>query len=102
MAHPLLLILDEPCVGLDPGSRENFLESVALVLADSDAPSILLVTHHIEEILPGLRQTIVVHQGKIVQQDTTRQVLQPATLQTIYGRLPRELIEHAGRHWPIW
>ena len=33
MAHPLLLILDEPCIGLDPGSRESVLETVALMLA---------------------------------------------------------------------
>ncbi len=102
MADPLLLILDEPCVGLDPGNRERYLETVSLLLREPSRPSLLLVTHHIEEILPDIQQTLVVHEGRILKHGLTAEVLTPSTLKTIYGQKPRELVLRDDRYWPIW
>ena len=99
---PLAIILDEPCSSLDPGSRERFLETLQNLLQSPNAPAVLLVTHHVEEIVPGLERVAVVHGGKIVKQGTTRDVLSPAILAAIYGRQPQDLIENQGRFWPIW
>ena len=52
MARPRLLILDEPCAGLDPVARERFLNFIDEMGRRSDSPPLVLVTHHIEEVTP--------------------------------------------------
>ena len=99
---PLAIVLDEPCSSLDPGSREQFLETMQTLLDGKDAPAVILVTHHIEEIVPGLTKVLVLHRGKVVKQGETNEVLTTETLAVIYGRQPQELIENRGRFWPIW
>src|SRR5262245_45806983 len=48
MARPLMLVLDEPCAGMDPGVRERFLSWLhERLAADEDGPTTILVTHHI-------------------------------------------------------
>ncbi len=50
MTDPELLLLDEPAAGLDLGGREDLVRRLAELAADPDAPAIVLVTHHVEEI----------------------------------------------------
>jgi len=102
IVDPLAIILDEPCSSLDPGSREQFLETLQTLLQSKTSPAVILVTHHVEEIVPGLDQVLVIHQGKIVKRGLTKDVLTSETLAAIYGRQPQELVENRGRHWPIW
>ena len=52
MAKPEVLILDEPCAGLDPAAREHFLQFLERMGQEQDAPTFILVTHHVEEITP--------------------------------------------------
>src|SRR5688500_5600320 len=52
MAKPSLLILDVPCAGLDPVARERFLLFIERLGRARNAPTIVLVTHHVEEITP--------------------------------------------------
>ena len=99
---PLAIILDEPCSSLDPGSREQFLETLQGLLQQRDSPAVILVTHHVEEIVPGVDNVLVLHRGRIVKDGRTKDVLTPETLAVIYGRQPQELIENRGRFWPIW
>ena len=99
---PLAIILDEPCSSLDPGAREQFLDTLQTLLQSKGAPAVILVTHHIEEIVPGLDRVLVLHRGKIVKQGVTKKVLTPETLAVIYGRQPQQLIENRGRFWPVW
>ena len=99
---PLAIILDEPCCGLDPGAREHFLEILQTLLQCAGAPTLILVTHHVEEIVPELRRVLVIHQGRIVKQGPTRDVVTRETLGSVYGRRPQDLVCHGGRRWPIW
>ena len=55
MTDPELLLLDEPAAGLDLGGREELVARLADLAADPDAPAIVLVTHHVEEIPPASR-----------------------------------------------
>ena len=52
MARPQLLILDEPCAGLDPVAREHFLQFIERLARRRGSPTLVLVTHHVEEIMP--------------------------------------------------
>ena len=102
LIDPLAIILDEPCSSLDPGSREQFLETLQTLLSSRGAPAVILVTHHVEEIVPGLDRVLVIHRGRLVKQGPTREVLSLETLAAIYGRQPQELQVNRGRYWPIW
>ena len=102
MALPMMLILDEPCAGLDPGSRESFLIALGRVLEDDDAPGVIMVTHHLEEILPGMNQSLVLADGRVVSQGPTQELVDEELLHQIYGRTPKEIRHSGGRRWPIW
>lgn len=102
MADPLLLVLDEPCAGMDPGARETMLESLARLLREPDAPATVLVTHHVEEIIPAFSNTIILSRGRIHDQGNTRRVVTIDTLARVYGVKVAQLVESEGRLWPIW
>lgn len=66
MANPRLLILDEPCAGLDPAAREHFLQFLQRLGRRKDAPALVLVTHHVEEIVPVFSQVLVLKAGQVL------------------------------------
>jgi iron complex transport system ATP-binding protein len=63
-------------------------------------PSLIYVTHHIEEILPLFKKTVVLKDGKILLNGSTRAVLQDSVLKKLYG-VDVELIRRKGRFWPV-
>ena len=63
MARPALLILDEPCAGLDPAAREHFLDFLERLGRKKNAPSLVLVTHHVEEIMPVFTHALIMKVG---------------------------------------
>jgi iron complex transport system ATP-binding protein len=62
---PGVIILDEPTVGLDLGGREGLVRSLAELAADSSAPPIIYVTHHVEEIPPGFTSLLALLDGRV-------------------------------------
>jgi iron complex transport system ATP-binding protein len=66
MASPKLLILDEPCAGLDPAAREHFLQFIQRLGARKNSPTLVLVTHHVEEIMPVFSHLLVLKNGKVL------------------------------------
>jgi len=65
MARPRLLILDEPCAGLDPVAREEFLWFVDALAGRRNGPSLVLVTHHAEEIMPAFTHALLLREGRV-------------------------------------
>lgn len=66
VCEPKLLILDEPCIGLDPGSRQRFLNDLGVLANSPNAPTMIYVTHHIEEINSWIRQVMLLKDGKVL------------------------------------
>ena len=82
MNEPSLLILDEPCSGLDIRAREIFLKT--LEESKSDIPFIY-VTHQIEEIIPSITHVAILDNGEIVSQGNKFKVLTEENLSKLYG-----------------
>ena len=102
MVDPLLIVLDEPCAGMDPGVRERFLVWLDQLAASATSPSLILVTHHVEEIMPSFELTLVMQAGRIAAAGATGDVVTAAMLESHYGIAVERLDESAGRLWPIW
>ena len=66
MARPRLLILDEPCAGLDPAAREHFLQFIQRLGESRNAPTLILVTHHVEEIMPVFSHVLLLRSGGVL------------------------------------
>ncbi len=97
MSNPELLLLDEPTAGLDLAGREDLLRRLTALAEDPDSPTMVLVTHHVEEIPPGFTHGLLLSEGGIVAQGLIGDVLTPDNLSAAY-KLPL-LIERAGRRW---
>ena len=97
MARPRLLILDEPCAGLDPVAREGFLAFVGGLTRSPGGPALVLVTHHVEEIVPGFTHALILRQGSVFRSGTTRAVITTATLSAAFGASVR-VRRTAGRY----
>ncbi|MGG0384415.1 ABC transporter ATP-binding protein [Priestia filamentosa] len=96
MANPKLLILDEPCNGLDLLSREAFLESIETLACLEDGPTLIYVTHHIEEILPVFNKTCLLKDGEVYAQGNKEELLTSKTLSTFFN-VPLEAQTENGR-----
>jgi iron complex transport system ATP-binding protein len=93
MADPPLLILDEPCAGLDPVARERFVAFLGRLGRKRGGPAIILVTHHVEEIAPVFTHALLLRQGTVVASGAKAAVLTSANLSQVFGaplRLRRE------------
>ncbi len=73
MADPELLIFDEACSGLDLKARESFLTVVGQVMEERRA-SVIMVSHHIEEIPPTVANALVLKDGKVLANGLTSQI----------------------------
>jgi iron complex transport system ATP-binding protein len=66
MGQPELLLLDEPAAGLDLGARERLVARLGALAVDPVCPTLVLVTHHCEEIPPGFTHAALIRQGAMV------------------------------------
>jgi len=89
MARPRLLILDEPCAGLDPVAREDFLRFLEKLAR--------LVTHHVEEILPCFTHALLLRAGRVVAAGPRTTTLTTRQLSLTFGA-PLRLLRRAGRY----
>ncbi len=96
MARPRLLILDEPCAGLDPVAREHFLQFLERLSRQPDAPSLVLVTHHVEEITPLFTHAVLLSRGRVVASGPRKMALRSETLSRMFGS-PVRLRSRTGR-----
>jgi iron complex transport system ATP-binding protein len=92
MTDPELMLLDEPAAGLDLGGREDLVARLSELALDPDAPAMVLVTHHVEEIPPGFTHALLLREGGVVAQGLLGSTLTADNLSKTFG-LPL-IVEH--------
>ena len=95
MTDPELLLLDEPAAGLDLGAREALLRRLSRLARDPKAPSMIMVTHHVEEIPIGFTHALLLKAGRVVGAGPLA-VLTGPLLSTTFG-LPLVVEAREGR-----
>jgi len=85
MARPELLILDEPCAGLDPVAREEFLVFVERAARRRSGPALVLVTHHAEEIMPAFTHALLLREGRVHRSGTRLKTITTRGLSGAFG-----------------
>jgi ATPase subunit of ABC transporter with duplicated ATPase domains len=82
---PDLLLLDEPAAGLDLGARERLLDRLASLAGDPSVPPLVLVTHHLEEIPPGVTHAALMRGGRLVAAGRVGDVLTGEAVSSAFG-----------------
>jgi iron complex transport system ATP-binding protein len=85
MARPRLLILDEPCAGLDPAAREHFLQFLQRLGRSKNAPTPVLMTHHVEEIMPVFSHVLILKGGEVLATGKKTALLNTNLLSTAFN-----------------
>jgi iron complex transport system ATP-binding protein len=94
--EPELLILDEPCAGLDPAAREDLVEHLeALSSRRPDLP-VVLVTHHVEEIPPTFTHALLLKDGHLLAEGPLSDTLTESSLERMFQR-PFRVTRREGR-----
>jgi iron complex transport system ATP-binding protein len=107
MARPRLLIFDEPCAGLDPVARQDFLELMNRLAVRGARkakgwgvlPALVLVTHHVEEITPAFTHALLLRAGKVVTAGPCRDVLTSRALSQTFGARMR--LSRVAERWAL-
>ena len=97
MPDPELLVLDEPAAGLDVAGRELLLAALSEIIAAPGAPSMLLVTHHLEEIPVGFTHALALREGMVRGTGPLGGVLTDEVMSDTFG-LPLEVGADSGRY----
>jgi iron complex transport system ATP-binding protein len=97
MTDPELLLLDEPAAGLDLGGREDLVRRLGEIAGDDEAPTTVLVTHHVEEIPPGFTHALLLRQGATVARGPIDDVLTAEHLGATFGL--ELVVDRRGERW---
>ena len=98
MGSAELIMLDEPCAGLDLAARERFLRQVGQLLAEQTIPNLLFVTHHPDEIPSQITHILLLRDGEIVAAGPKRSVMNDDLLTQTFG-VPLKIEETKDRYW---
>ena len=98
MPDPELLLLDEPAAGLDVAAREDLVRRLGALARDPKSPTMVLVTHHVEEIPAGFTHVLLLRHGSVVDQGPIDAVMTPENLTATFG-VPLHLDRGQGGRW---
>jgi len=92
--RPQALLLDEPSTGLDLVARQHLIATMRALAAQGI--TLVLVTHHIEEIIPEIERVVLLRAGKIVADGSRAELLRDGPLSEVFGG-PIQVVEQDGR-----
>jgi iron complex transport system ATP-binding protein len=95
---PQLLILDEPCAGLDLVAREQLLDTLESLGRIPGGPTMIFVTHHLQEIMPAFTHAFLLRQGNCLAQGEKREILRSELLSQAFG-IQVQVTEEGERYW---
>ena len=98
VTNPDLLILDEPCAGLDPGAREKLVADLDALCARADGPTLLLVSHHLDEIPPHATHGLLLKNGRAIASGPLEEILTNDRISELYDH-PCKVGSGNGRYW---
>ena len=98
MGSPELILLDEPAAGLDLGARERLVSRLGTLAADPACPTIVLVTHHCEEIPAGFTHAALVQKGSILAMGQLPDIVTSALVSECFS-VSVEVGGQDGRWW---
>lgn len=96
MQNPKLLIMDEPCSGLDLYEREKFLEDIQNL--EGRDLQMIYVTHHSEEIVPVFTHAALIHEGRLIAAGPKEEILTGKNMSRLFS-LKVEVDWDKGRPW---
>ncbi len=85
MLKPAIIFLDEPCTGLDPIARKEFVEFLDKLCLDKSIPSIIMATHYVEEIPTSFSHAMIIKKGKVLVQGDIDSVMTSENLSAAYN-----------------
>ncbi len=97
MGRPELLLMDEPAAGLDLGARERLLARLATLAGDSAVPPLVMVTHHLEEIPPGVTHAGLMHEARLMASGPIGEVLTSEAVSGAFG--VDVVVERSAGRW---
>jgi len=85
VSRPELLILDEPTAGLDIAGREQVLATIDRILRSERPPTVLFITHHVEELPPSTWRVLLMREGRFTHAGPPTEVITPERLSSTFG-----------------
>ncbi|PZE28766.1 MULTISPECIES: ABC transporter ATP-binding protein [unclassified Curtobacterium] len=85
MTDPEVLFLDEPAASLDLGARESLVRTLGGYAESAEAPAIVVVTHHVEEIPKGFTHALVLAEGRVHTAGPIADVVTSEVLSDAFG-----------------
>jgi len=101
MNRPGLLLLDEPSARLDLGGREHLVQALRELTTDPSAPPLVLVTHHLDEVPPGMTHVLMLRDGEIIAHGPIAEQLHSDSLSQYFG-LPLQLERRPDGRFSAW
>ena len=101
MNDPGLIVLDEPSARLDLGGREQLVGALTELTTDPGAPPLVLVTHHVDEVPPGMTHAMLLLDGRVLQAGPIEDVLTADALSECFS-MPLELERRADGRLTAW
>ena len=97
VSRPEALVLDEPTTGLDLVARHRFMDTVRRLA--TEGTTIILVTHHVDEIIPETRRIVLLREGKVAFDGMPDEALTSDRLTDLFGA--PMLVERIGEYYDV-
>lgn len=93
--RPRALLLDEPTAGLDIVAAQDFLGIIEEI--EREGTTIILVTHHIEEVIPSIDRVLLLKNGRLFFDGSKTEALTSSMLSNLFGRDLQ--VRQEGQHY---